>query len=97
MFKADTTPPVVPPELVPAFNEMAGRADAAQRLALLAVEMLAQELARAGRNWDLIAEADRMDDSRTGADVVGARGREIAATMLRVLGDAIATGRPLKS
>lgn len=93
----DTTPPTVPDELVPAFNELAGRADSAQRLALLALEMLAQELQRTGRTWDLIAEADRMEGLHADAGVVNTRGRELAAAYLRVLGDSQNTGKPFGS
>ena len=92
---ADTTPPPVPPELAPAFNELAARADAAQRLALLALEMLSQELRRQGRPWDLVAAADAMDAAAIDADAVGSRGRAIAAGYLRVLADVQSTGKRL--
>lgn len=86
--------PAVPAELAPAFNEIAARADAAQRLAILALEALAQEFRRQGRPWDLAFEADRME-AINDADESGVRGRVIAAALLRVLGDADATGTPL--
>lgn len=90
----DNQPPPVPDELVAAFNELAARAEAGQRLALVAIEMLAQERVRDLRPWDLIAEADRLDGAATLMDPISGRSRIIAAGLLRFLGDALEADKP---
>lgn len=92
MFKPEPMPEV-PPELAPAFNEIAARADAAQRLAITAIEMLAQEIRNSGRRWNLVLEADRIEGQAEFADGVGSRGRVIAAALLRTVQDSMDTGR----
>lgn len=76
--------------------ETAARADAAQRLALTAIEMLFQTKAEMGERWDLVAEADRIEVAPDNADSIERRGRVIAAALLRVQADLLATGRPTR-
>lgn len=80
--------PEIPPELQPVLDELAARADAAQKLAVIALEELHRMASGERRSLDYAAWADELErHPHAGKSAIEERGRAIAGGLLRALAD----------